>query len=626
MGSDTHTHDGSGTSDSVSNLPPSIDVILGKLDTTSPIIFNMITMWDGPVPALWNVTSNMGDDFDGVYINAAATYDGTPSGSVDHTHSDLTVTTGFASGSHDDGNLNDAGSALDAHTHDITVDYTTNNHEPPFIEAIFAKRLAEKILIQPDAGVPGMNLVVQFIGDLFNKTSTVTTSSSDIKVGPITVTDVNGDVVTTGGNVLTTVFFIDPSASPQTVTVTIDGVALPRTFEIIPITGTLVGSGDYSSAPGGTYTLGDGGGNNGNRTKGGVIILDELDVPVGITLNINVTDLDLGLAGNQGYLPAIILVAGDIDIQGTINVLGSAGAAASGDDGGDGGDGGPGGGGGGGGGADGEGCAGSIGGDGGAGFTGGAGASGDFTVGGIIGGDGGDGTGSFGVANSAENGGNGGRSIAGNATVATGGVAAADGGGGGGGGTGFVFGSGGTGGANDLVGNRGNGGSGGAGAHNDNPSGGGGFGTAGEDGVGPDDPSLGGFAHGNSQIVPIAGGSGAGGGGNDDSGGCNDGSGGGGGGGGAVLIYSTGAFDVTGTINTRGGAGGASESDKSEAGAGGGGSGGSIILQGRNVDVTTGPGTLDARGGLGFDEADLDDGGDGGAGRLCWTCYNWNRP
>jgi len=97
--------------------------------------------------------------------------------------------------------------------------------------------------MQPDAGAPGMNLEIQFIGTGFGSGTTVTTDSSDIVVGPVLAYDQSGDVVTSGGSVLKTIFFIDPFASAQTVEVSIDGGTLTRTFEIqIP----TANSGDFT--------------------------------------------------------------------------------------------------------------------------------------------------------------------------------------------------------------------------------------------------------------------------------------------------------------------------------------------------------------------------------------------
>jgi len=159
------------------------------------------------------------------------------------------------------------------------------------------------------------------------------------------------------------------------------------------------GSGDFSAAGGGPHQLGDGTGVNGARTEGGTIVLENLIIPTGVTVQIDRSDIDPGVTGNQGFLPAIIVVAGSVDIQGTGRLEVNGGAGQSGingtEFGGFGGDGGPGGGGGAGGGGDDGGGGAADGGDGGDGFTGGGGGSTDDGSG-RIGGTGGDGTGALG--------------------------------------------------------------------------------------------------------------------------------------------------------------------------------------------------------------------------------------
>jgi len=145
--------------------------------------------------------------------------------------------------------------------------------------------------------------------------------------------------------------------------------------------------------------LGDDTGRNGDRTVGGTIVLESLIIPVGTTVKIDTSDMDLGRDGIQGYLPAVILVKGDVDISGTLAINGTYGDSATGvtDDGGDGGVGGPGGGGGAGGGSDDDPGGDQFAGDGGAGFTGGGAGGGDTSQADSSAGDGGDGSGGLGV-------------------------------------------------------------------------------------------------------------------------------------------------------------------------------------------------------------------------------------
>jgi hypothetical protein len=190
----------------------------------------------------------------------------------------------------------------------------------------------------PDAAAAGMHMPVTFVGSFCGASPTVTTSSTDIVVGPSILTDATGAVVASDGKVLSTMFFVKPDARPKTgITVTVDGTTLSQTFDlVIPAPDPNISSG--------TGTLS-------GRTDRGTTVLGGLTVGASGTLTISKTDSDGATAGNQGYLPPVILVKGDVNIAGTVDVKGqdgtSGGASCAG---GTGGAGGPGGGGGGGGG------------------------------------------------------------------------------------------------------------------------------------------------------------------------------------------------------------------------------------------------------------------------------------
>ncbi len=457
----------------------------------------------------------------------------------------------------------------------------------------------------PDAGSPGMSIAVQFTGNNFSSADAVTTNSSDIVAGPVIVTDASGNAVQDSGVVLSTVFFIKSTAAEQDVQVTIGGTTVPEPFKIIS---PVPGSGDFSASSG-IVTIGDG--LNGTRTNGGTIVLDSLIVPSGVTVVVDTSDPDSDPAdGNQGYMPATIIVDGPVDIQGTVNVSGEHGYAydAAGSHGGAGG---PGGGGGGAGGKTGLGI---TGGNGGEGFTGGGGGG----VENGNGGDGGDGTGSPGIAHSTSNGGSGGVGLIGNTTVGgEGGADAGTGGDAGAGGTGNPFGTGGTTGtySGGISTPAGIGGGGGGGSNSESDGGGGGgFGTAGADAVLPgtgNERGAGGSANGNAQLIPLMGGSG-GGGGSGDEGGDNREGGGGGGGGGSLNIISGQSIIVSGAIYADGGTGGDGQGGNGGSG-GGGGSGGAVVLQSRNVTIS---GSISAQGGAGGNSsATGTEGGAGGEGR-----------
>ncbi len=190
----------------------------------------------------------------------------------------------------------------------------------------------------PDAAAAGMNVPVTFVGNIC-VIPTITTSSSDIIVGPTIVTDANGNVVAADGKFLSTVFFVKPDARPATgITVYADGSPFSTTFDIV------IPAPDPNVPASGSGSIG-------GRTKRGTKVLGGLTVGAGGTLTIDTGDTDGSTPGNQGYLPAMILAKGDVNIAGTVDVNGQNGANGGASSGGAGGVGGPGGGGGGGGGA-----------------------------------------------------------------------------------------------------------------------------------------------------------------------------------------------------------------------------------------------------------------------------------
>ncbi len=142
--------------------------------------------------------------------------------------------------------------------------------------------------------------------------------------------------------------------------------------------------------------------------------------------------------------------------------------------------------------------------------------------------------------------------------------------------------------------------------------GGGGFGTSGSTGgcFAPGGP-----AYGNTQLLPLIGGSGGGGGGGTFSqfGPLTGTGGGGGGGGGAILVAASGTLTFTGTITARGGIGGPSAC----CAGGGGGAGGGVRLVA--TSLTGSGGTITVEAGAG---SDLRAGASGAGGRIRIEAFN----
>lgn len=199
-------------------------------------------------------------------------------------------------------------------------------------------------LLQPDAAAPGMAVVVHVLSSagLYTGNEVITTSCPDILVGPAYLSDGTGDpgnpVV---GAVLSTVFCVSPTAALGDCTISVDGRPLSANggidnlFRIAtPLPApTDGGTGDADGTVNGEILLA-----STDRSDGGTLLLESLSVPAGTTLRVDSSDPISGSAGNEAYLPLVLLVAGDVDISGDVDLSGL--------DGGDGGHAGPGGGGG----------------------------------------------------------------------------------------------------------------------------------------------------------------------------------------------------------------------------------------------------------------------------------------
>ena len=489
--------------------------------------------------------------------------------------------------------------------------------------ALLAPSVHAADLLQVDAAAPGMSVVVHVLrdGGGFDGTEVLTTSCADVVVGPVQVADGVGDPAgAVSGGVLSAVFFVDPGAPAARCTVSIDGAplsgagGLDNAFDVVaplpmPVDG---GAGDADGASDGVITVAAT-----DRSDGGVLVLESLDVPAGVTLIFDYADPD-SADGNVAFMPAVVLVAGDATVSGAIDVSGAPGGAlgenaaggGSAGDGGDGGRAGPGGGGGGGGGPQGNTSETGEPGAGGDGFAGGGGGLGSDSGVGVVA----DGGASASEAPTGGGGADGPLGGGGGAEAAS--VATTPGAGG----SGHPFGEGGLDASGSLDGGEGGFGGGGGSAYNNSHGGGGGGGNASAGDYGGDgDSSVGGGGEitGEERLVPVAGGSGGGGGhaffdAVDGARGDYAGGGGGGGGGGLTLV-AFGALDVSGELRAEGGDGGATTSLQ-YCGGGGGGSGGAIWLASAALSVS---GQISVAGGFGGANPSYGtDGGDGGEGRV----------
>src|SRR6185436_432504 len=142
----SHTHTVSSTTSLVSNEPPYISVILGKLNSATNTPNEIIAMWDGDLPSGWINKSEVGGDFYQKFIKPGTSY-GTTGGSSTHTHVDVTGITSSAPVEAQVNGRSGLAGVSPVHTH--AVDVTSFNYPsnlPPYIDVVFAKRHAGVIV------------------------------------------------------------------------------------------------------------------------------------------------------------------------------------------------------------------------------------------------------------------------------------------------------------------------------------------------------------------------------------------------------------------------------------------------------------------------------------------------
>lgn len=449
---------------------------------------------------------------------------------------------------------------------------------------LFGKTFAQDPLISyviPDIVAPGMNSYIEIIAPYNNYNGFgndgfyLNNSGDSVRVVPLNLSDTNKVVfgpliVTWNGRLISTQVFAKPNLNPNSS----HWAELNQEFRI-PVRVIVQRQSRLFSNVDTIYivrpsTIGDQWGNansvfgddySSRRSRRGALIADSVilrDRPY----TVSVTDCDPYVAGNQGYLPFILLSKGRI--SGTagssgINVSGGLGQPQNA---------GPGGGGGGGNFCDGSLLNPLIGNNGGDGFTGGGPGGRNAAAGG-----------SNAFKNYGSSTGQDGSSLNGVPPPPLGWYESS------GGGTGHPFGESGFGCVNGENCNPSGGYGGGSGFRQNSRGGSGGYITPGLPSIG----SLinGGQIHGNPQGIPIAGGSGGASGNPQAIHSC---SGSGGGGGGAIRVYSF--LQLDGLKLNANGANGVSSSN----GSGGAGSGGYISIQSK---LSINQDTLSALGGSG---------------------------
>lgn len=141
-----HTHTVSGSSTSVNQEPPFLEVILGELNSSAAPPDNLITMWDDEAPTNWAKQSGASGSFYQKFIKASSSY-GSTGGNETHFHNDSNFTSSGPSATTN--SRSGSSTASGSHTHTVNVTgFNTVNHMPPYIDVVVAKRVPQSSVNQ----------------------------------------------------------------------------------------------------------------------------------------------------------------------------------------------------------------------------------------------------------------------------------------------------------------------------------------------------------------------------------------------------------------------------------------------------------------------------------------------
>ena len=135
-----HTHTVSGNTASESLEPPNIQTILGKLNATTTMPNDVISMWTDTAPTDWNSVSGASGALENKFFKPAATY-GTTGGATTHTPANVNgiVSSGGSAGTARGGAGNTRPTTAHTHAANVTA-LTSGSLLPTYRTTIFAKR------------------------------------------------------------------------------------------------------------------------------------------------------------------------------------------------------------------------------------------------------------------------------------------------------------------------------------------------------------------------------------------------------------------------------------------------------------------------------------------------------
>lgn len=149
--STTHSHSGTGNSQSSDNQPTYIEVVLGRATSNTSIPGGLIAMFDASAPSGWTSISGSGGALNGYFIKGNSSAYGSTSGTANHTQPNSGIVVNATTNTTTTADIVPLTVGADVgHTHTITVSFDNQTHLPVYRDTVFAKKDATAIFTQND--------------------------------------------------------------------------------------------------------------------------------------------------------------------------------------------------------------------------------------------------------------------------------------------------------------------------------------------------------------------------------------------------------------------------------------------------------------------------------------------
>lgn len=197
----SHVHQGLIDSDTKSNNPPYLKVLLGRSSTDNDIPLGMIGMFDDVPVSKWEVVSDDGDAFYEKFILPSSTY-GDTGGSATHVHANISETLQATTNTQ----VTTSSTAIPfttpataSHTHNTEISIQSESNLPPYINVIFGKYTINNVSAS-DSGTgtdvynAGAECVISDISSSADEAYRVNTVKSTDNCGTVETSTISGQL------------------------------------------------------------------------------------------------------------------------------------------------------------------------------------------------------------------------------------------------------------------------------------------------------------------------------------------------------------------------------------------------------------------------------------------------